>query len=413
MPCTSPKRIWQTNLIRDKYTWKPKVLTVTDPDSPYVHRYEEQVEQNVYRQTSTLIFPRPELPSGCDPNDFGIFSTLIPCGQCMSCRLEYARQWANRIMLEALEYDLGDGTVDRTEDVMQYSYFVTLTYDNDNIADHCLSYPRSLQTGEADLEHPVMSLNPSDLQNFIKRLRDRLGYAAENRIRFFACGEYGEGDRHNGKSTFRPHYHIIFFNLRLPDNDLKQYKRSQLGYDYKNSTLLSECWPYGFNIVAPLTWESACYTARYVLKKAKGDEAIELYDQAGLVPPFVRMSRRPGLASNYYRNHPDCVDGSKISIGTANGSKTFEAPKYFSRLQEFDALTDCQYDDTVDRGRATLRSIDERKDTHRASTANRISHIIRKESKPYTQYLAENIAINQQKAIDILNSVRHKSLDVE
>ena len=43
----------------------------------------------------------------------------IPCGQCISCRLVYSRQWANRCALE-----------------MQYhksNLFITLTYDDEHL----------------------------------------------------------------------------------------------------------------------------------------------------------------------------------------------------------------------------------------------------------------------------------------
>ena len=40
----------------------------------------------------------------------------IPCGQCSGCRMDYARQWANRLMLELENHDS--------------AYFVTLTYNS-------------------------------------------------------------------------------------------------------------------------------------------------------------------------------------------------------------------------------------------------------------------------------------------
>lgn len=46
-------------------------------------------------------------------------STLIPCGRCIGCRLDYSRSWADRMMLEL-----------ETE---KKAIFVTLTYDNDHI----------------------------------------------------------------------------------------------------------------------------------------------------------------------------------------------------------------------------------------------------------------------------------------
>ena len=34
-----------------------------------------------------------------DPNSF-----LIPCGKCLGCKLDYAREWSDRMMLEYLQF---------------------------------------------------------------------------------------------------------------------------------------------------------------------------------------------------------------------------------------------------------------------------------------------------------------------
>ena len=83
----------------------------------------------------------------------------LPCGHCESCIESRTRAWAARCVLEAAQY------VDNC--------FLTLTYQ-----DSCL---------------PKGGLCKSDLQKFIRRLRDKTG----RRIRYFACGEYGE-------HTYRP-----------------------------------------------------------------------------------------------------------------------------------------------------------------------------------------------------------------
>lgn len=46
---------------------------------------------------------------------------MIPCSQCLDCRLKYSREWAARIMIEAKQY--------------KYNYFVTLTYDDLHLDD--------------------------------------------------------------------------------------------------------------------------------------------------------------------------------------------------------------------------------------------------------------------------------------
>lgn len=43
----------------------------------------------------------------------------LPCGKCIGCRLDYSRQWADRLMLELQYHDS--------------AYFITLTYNDDHV----------------------------------------------------------------------------------------------------------------------------------------------------------------------------------------------------------------------------------------------------------------------------------------
>lgn len=227
----------------------------------------------------------------------------IPCGQCIGCRLEYSRQWANRCMLE-LPYH-------------KESWFLTLTYDDDHV-------PKTAYAINDDGEAaPALTLNPRDLELFWKRLRKA---HPDDRIRYFACGEYGG-------QTYRPHYHAIVFGLNL--HDLELYKKSPQGYDYFNSKSLQEIWGKGYVVVGAVTWDTCAYTARYIMKKLKGQDAT-LYSDLNLVPEFVRMSRKPGIAHQYYVDHPDLFDHQYINISTDVGGLKFRPPRYYDRLFDID-----------------------------------------------------------------------------
>lgn len=105
------------------------------------------------------------------------------------------------------------------------SYFVTLTYDDLHVPK---SYYPDPETGEA---HTSFTLCKRDFQLWMKRLRKKF---SDDKIRFFACGEYGG-------QTKRPHYHVIVFGLHL--NDLVKYKTVQEGdsyYTYYNSDSLQD-----------------------------------------------------------------------------------------------------------------------------------------------------------------------------
>lgn len=257
----------------------------------------------------------------------------VPCGKCLGCRLDYSKQWANRCMLE-LEYH-------------KDAYFVTLTYNDEHVP---RSYYSDPETGEA-LES--LTLKKRDFQLFMKRLRKRVcsGYEETSdyynqplcctsitdgkpTIRFFASAEYGS-------TTFRPHYHAIIFGLKI--NDLQVYKRDR-GFTYYFSPALQDVWsvqddgvlsPLGYVVVAPVTWETCAYTARYVMKKLAGAEA-QFYMDVNITPPFTLMSRKPGIARQWYDDHPCVYDYEYINISTPQGGRKFRPPKYFDRLFEIE-----------------------------------------------------------------------------
>ena len=236
----------------------------------------------------------------------------LPCGQCLGCRIEYSRQWANRLMLEREAHDA--------------AWFCTFTYDDDHVP---RSYYPDPETGEAI---PSLTLCKRDFQLLMKRIRRRF---PDDHIRFFACGEYGS-------QTFRPHYHAIIFGLHL--DDLVPYKTVREGgelYTYYNSPKLQSCWldsdgkPIGFVVVGEVTWESCAYTARYVTKKLKGKEA-DFYEKHCISPEFSLMSRRPGIARDYYESHPGIFDSDYINISTPKGGRKFRPPRYFEKLFEIE-----------------------------------------------------------------------------
>lgn len=234
----------------------------------------------------------------------------LPCGQCAGCRMQRSREWANRCMME-LQYH-------------KSSYFVTLTYDNDHVPRSFVTDP---DTGEALQEH--FTLCKRDFQLFMKRLRKRF---SDQTIRFYMAGEYGS-------ETFRPHYHAILFGLSL--DDLVLYKKSPLGFSYYNSQSLSSCWcdhsgnPIGHVVVADVTWESCAYTARYIMKKQTGEDA-HIYSDLNIEPEFTLMSRKPGIARQYYDDHPGICEFDFIYLSSEKKGLKFRPPRYFDKLYEME-----------------------------------------------------------------------------
>lgn len=229
----------------------------------------------------------------------------LPCGGCSGCRLDYSRDWAIRCVHEAQMHE--------------ENAFITLTYNDENLPED-------------------KSIHKETLQKFFKRLRKKLG----TKIRYFACGEYGD---QNG----RPHYHAIIFGYDFPDKKL--WRKTKSGNLIHRSKLLEEVWTYGYSSIGEVTFQSAAYVARYVMKKAKGktEKAKQYYKERynavdtetgelmNLEPEFCLMSRgrRPdgGIGYRWLQKYKGDTDKDFVTV---NGSKV-AIPKYYDQyLEELD-----------------------------------------------------------------------------
>lgn len=209
----------------------------------------------------------------------------IPCGQCIGCRIERSRQWATRCVLEA--------------SLWTKNCFITLTYDDEHLPEN----------GTLVKKH---------FQDFMKRLRKKYGEG----IRFFHCGEYGS-------KGGRPHYHACLFNFDFPDKYIFRASRSKHGFSsvLYRSPSLEQLWPFGFSTVGDVTFESAAYVARYVLKKITGKQAKEVYVHK--IPEYVTMSRKPGIAKPWYDKFKfDVYPADHVII---RGDRQVRPPKYFDK----------------------------------------------------------------------------------
>lgn len=239
----------------------------------------------------------------------------VPCGQCVGCRLERSRQWATRIMHEAQMH--------------QRNCFITLTYTDEHIPTHA-------------------SLRYEDFREFMRKLRRALcdcgrDYSkskrgrrvcrdASHRVRYFHCGEYGD-------RTQRPHYHAAIFG-----HDFKQgsslYKTTSYGDSLWTSELLTANWDKGYHTVGNLTFESAAYVARYIMKKVTGDSAHRFYNDidyatgevtAERKPEYITMSRRPGIGSTWFDRFAGDVYPSDEVITRGQSCRP---PKFYDRRLE-------------------------------------------------------------------------------
>lgn len=269
----------------------------------------------------------------------------LPCGQCIECRLNRSRRWADRCMLE-LGYH-------------ESSYFLTLTYDNDHIPKNPVF---DEETGEIYAENAT--LVKRDLQLFMKNLRRQYEYRGyTNKLRYFACGEYGS-------KTKRPHFHLIVFGLKL--DDLVLYKRNFNGDNLYNSAFISKIWDKGFCVVGDVTWQSCAYVARYIMKKHIGKDN-DFYERYNIEPEFTLMSRKPGIARQYYDEHKDELFYQDfVSIPTKDGGKQIYPPPYFEKLFEDDFPEN---------------EVVERKEKRKQAKIDSINLQLEKTDKNYVDYL--------------------------
>lgn len=250
----------------------------------------------------------------------------LPCGKCVGCRLDYAREWAIRCTLEMQDYSSDE------------CYFLTLTYDDEHVpysvahtetVEHVHSYgfPSSDPVWYESVDLPSnQTLVPDHLTKFLKRLRRSQQYHYGNgNIRFFACGEYG------GK-TFRPHYHLIVFGLQLAPPSPSDWSKRMRGYAVWESKYLDDIWHCGHVIVGHCTYETCGYVARYMLKKQKGVDGL-FYSKNNIEPPFSRMSLKPGIGMKYYEAHKEeFLKSDEIYLVTEKRGIKTKPPRFFDLL---------------------------------------------------------------------------------
>lgn len=223
-----------------------------------------RVEESGFKMVCTSPFKVRDPASG--------YPLDVPCGSCMSCRIERSKEWATRIIHEMEFYN--------------NSSFVTLTYSDEFLP-------------------PNASLVKRDVQLFMKRLRRDLG---KRKIKYYACGEYGD-------LYLRPHYHIIILGLH-PKQD---------------SDLVKENWTYGRTHLGTVTYQSARYVTSYVQKKLTGKLAESEYSATNRIPPFSLLSKSIGKKF-VLENAEELTE----NLGFTVNGKPCGLPRYYRNILKID-----------------------------------------------------------------------------
>lgn len=198
---------------------------------------------------------------------------LVPCRNCIGCRVDNRNYWTMRSKYEAFcQYKKGKA-----------NSFCTLTYTPENT-------PIAL--------NGKMTLRQDDVQRFFKRCRKWLKEkkGIKDKLKYLYCGEMGGL---NGK----PHYHIIFFGL--------------------DSVLCDEMcrnnWREGITQSKALAGAMIRYTLKYMEKQVPYQERKRLYDEYGYESPFIRRSKDIGTELYRKMSEENVYINSKIAY----------APKYY------------------------------------------------------------------------------------
>lgn len=242
MPCYAPLRAYRSSLFGKKFLGRPEIV----------------------------FSPRGAARGS---------AMMLPCGQCIGCRLEKSRQWAMRCVYESSLHEKNS--------------FLTLTYRDEDL-------PKG------------GTLVKRDFQLFMKRLRFKYGEG----IRFYMCGEYGE-------NFGRPHYHCCLFGHDFSDKEFFKVVNEQ---NLFISEELNELWGKGHCVIGDVTFESAAYVARYITKKLTGELKAKYGDR---LPEYADMSRRPGVGRDWYEKFKgDCFPSDFVVMRGVQ----MKPPRYFEKL---------------------------------------------------------------------------------
>lgn len=237
----------------------------------------------------------------------------LPCGnKCRHCRLKNSQEKGIRCMHEASFH--------------KDNVFLTLTYDDAHL-------PMANAYSLLDTKKTITSYSKTDPVTFVKDLRAWLSYHRPNtKILTFGCAEYGE-------KFGRPHFHLIIFGwkpedlqfLRMSKNDWSPKK-----WPVYKSELLKKLWPHGFHEIGTVTYESACYVARYVMKKFSGDQALLHYQPIPHTVPLlperpICVSNKTGIGLSHIKKYTqEILNNDCVWIKKNGEPRKLPVPRYYN-----------------------------------------------------------------------------------
>lgn len=143
------------------------------------------------------------------------------------------------------------------------------------------------------------------------------------RIRYFACGEYGD-------LTGRPHYHAALYGFQTCLFGMSRYSKLRTNC-CSQCDLVRDTWGLGNIFLGTLEERSCQYICGYVLKKLSGANPL----LKGRYPEFARMSLRPGIGGDAIEDVARALvgydNGPDVPAGLRHGSKVLPLGRYLRR----------------------------------------------------------------------------------
>ena len=198
---------------------------------------------------------------------------LHPCGQCLNCRINDTRSWFVRSYFERKYSD------------RDYHYFLTLTYNDEELPDDKLCK-----------------------KNHLKSFLNNLNTSFNLRLRYFATSDYGS-------INMRPHYHALLFSSKK----ITHKKIEQI-------------WKKGFVKIKPITIENMKYVLRYTVKKTPFDGSLDGWFR------LISLHWGEKFIEHYHGQEYILIDGKKYGIPDYYKEKLgikeqgLDSSKYFDRL---------------------------------------------------------------------------------
>lgn len=235
----------------------------------------------------------------------------LPCGKCISCRLENARQTAVRCVHEAQMHE--------------NNIFLTLTYNDTHLGSNRLEY--------ADFQQFVKKLRYHIFQGILDKMFPKLPQSDQrklwnklpserkekihgsSKISVFCTGEYGDKSK-------RKHWHALIFNYR--PNDETPLRVNELGHKICHSKILEDLWGKGIIEYGDVTFESAGYCARYASKKlVHGHDGTHDYN------PISKRSSANAIGKSWITKYwPDVFSYGYIILP---GGRQCGIPRYYEK----------------------------------------------------------------------------------